>query len=284
MLRAPDRVDQIEHEGRTVGWTEWGPADGEPVLFCSGAGTSSTLGFGGDVVDDLDVRLICVDRAGLGRSSPDPRKSLASHARDVGAVIAARGLGTPPCVAVSQGAPFGVAIAGAGLVRALAIVAGQDELAHPRMRPLVVPDVLRLIDTIAADRDAFEADFAAKVDADGLWQLVIAMSAPRDRALYEEPAFAAAYRRALREGFAQGPAGYVRDLTLALSPWSTPPEQIDVPAHLWYGALDTSPVHSPDHGATLATRIPRAVRRLLPEEGGSLLWTRARDILADLLA
>ena len=120
------------------------------------------------------------------------------------------------------------------------------------------------------------------MDADGLWSLVLGMSSPADRDYYSQPAFAAAYRDALHRGFAQGPAGYVRDLTLALSPWPTPPESITVPTQLWYGRNDTSPVHSPDLGATLATRFPLAVRRVLDDEGGALLWTRSDEILAAL--
>ena len=57
-----------------------------------------------------------------------------------------------------------------------------------------------------------------------------------------------------------------------------------MPVSLWYGAHDTSPVHSPDLGATLAKRFPRATHHLLADEGGSLLWTRGRDVLAELLA
>ena len=159
-----------------------------------------------------------------------------------------------------------------------------DELAHPSMRPRLHADVAGLVAAIAADRAGFEAAFASRVDADGMWQLVRAMSAPEDRAIYDEPAFAAAYRAALEEGFAQGPAGYVRDLVLASSPWPVAPEAIDVRADLWYGARDTSPVHSPDHGATLARRFPRARLHQLAGEGAALLWTRADDILAALLS
>jgi pimeloyl-ACP methyl ester carboxylesterase len=57
-----------------------------------------------------------------------------------------------------------------------------------------------------------------------------------------------------------------------------------VPVHLWYGAHDTSTVHSPDHGAELAPRIPGARRHLIPEAGGALLWTHAEAILAALLS
>ena len=269
--------------GRVVGWTEWGAVDGAPVVFCTGAAMTSALGFGADVIDGLGVRLICVDRAGLGRSAPDPDKSFASYAADVAAVLAALGLAPAPAVGFSQGAPFAVALAAAGVAPAIALVAGTDELAHPQVRPRLPAEVGGMIDAIAADRAGFEAAFAARVDADGLWGLIVAMSAEVDRARYQEPGFAAAYRAALHDGFAQGPAGYVRDLTLASSRWPTAPEDVGAPVALWYGALDTSPVHSPDHGATLAARFPRATRHVVAGEGGAILWTGAGAILADLL-
>jgi pimeloyl-ACP methyl ester carboxylesterase len=253
-----------------------------PVLFCTGAGMTSSFGFGSEAIRELGVRLLCVDRAGLGLSEPDPDKSLERYARDVDAVLKAQGLVRPPVIGFSQGAPFAVALAGANLVSAVALVAGQDELAHPRTRRLLHPEVARMVEAIEKDRAGFEAAFAARVDAEGLWALILGMSAPTDRALYSAPGFSAAYRRSLVEGFAQGPSGYVRDLTLAMSRWSTQPEDVSVPVSLWYGTLDTSPVHSPDFGATLKERFPSATLHSFPDEGGSLLWTRSRDILREL--
>lgn len=268
-------------DGRHVGWRAWGPPTGTPVLFCAGAATSSALGFGQAAAAALGVRLICVDRAGLGGSSPDPAKSFARWCDDVAAVLAHLAIAPPPAIGFSQGAPFAVALAGAGLATRLALVAGQDELAHPAVRPRLIPPVAAMVDAIAADLAGFEADFATRVDAAGMFELVMAMSSPADRAYYQAPAFAAAYRAALDEGFAQGPGGYVRDVTLALRPWPVPPEAIAAPVALWYGGADASPVHSPDGGASLAARFPRATRRLLPDEGGAILWTQARAILAD---
>lgn len=100
--------------------------------------------------------------------------------------------------------------------------------------------------------------------------------------LYQRDDFAAAYRRSLAEGFRQGAAGYARDLRICLGPWPTPPERIGVPVDLWYGLADISPVHSPDHGTTLARRFPDARHHLSADEGGSILWTRAADILTAL--
>ena len=65
--------------------------------------------------------------------------------------------------------------------------------------------------------------------------------------------------------------------------WPFDLADIRVPVDLWYGGLDASPVHSPDHGAELARRIPAARRHLLPEAGGSLLWTHAEEIVASLV-
>lgn len=268
---------------RRVGWTEWGPADGIPVVFCTGAAMTSSLGFGASVLGELGIRLLCVDRAGLGRSTPDPDKSFASYAADVGAVLAHLGIARAAAVGFSQGGPFAIALAAAGHVSAVALVAATDELAHPALRAHLPSDFAALLDAIAADPAGFETQFATQVDAEGMWRLVMQMSSPRDRAFYEQPDFAAAYRATLADAFSQGPAGYVRDFVLASRRWPTPPEQVRVPTSLWYGALDTSPAHSPDHGATLATRFPDARRHVLPDEGASLLWTRARDILGELL-
>lgn len=282
--REAERTGSIEQRGgRRVGWTEWGPSDGRTVVFCTGAGMSSSLGFGWEATRALRVRLICVDRAGLGRSELDPDKSFESWTEDVAAVLRAEHIARPLVVGFSQGAPFAFALAACGIASAVAVVAGQDELAHPAVRASLHPDVAAMVDAIALDRARFEASFASRVDADGLFSLVVEMSSEVDRALYSEPPFVAAYRRCLREGFARGPEGYVRDLTLAMSRWPWSDQSLGVPVHLWYGKLDTSPVHASDHGATLAARL-HAARHVLEDEGGSLLWTRAHEILEALLA
>jgi len=268
--------------GRRLAWSEWGPRDGRPVLLFPGAATSRWLGLATGVPDALGVRLISIDRPGLGTSDPDPGRSLSDWADDVRAFADARGLGRPAAVAYSQGAPFGLACAHAGVVSALAVVAGTDELAAPDVRRLLVPDVEKLVwlseTNVAAAREAF----AGLANPDAMTEMVTSMSSDADRAVYTEPSFAAAYRQALTEAFAQGPDGYVTDTVLSMRRWPFDPAEIEVPVALWYGAGDTSPVHSPDHGATLARRIPGATRVVLPDEGGALLWTQSREILRGL--
>lgn len=279
----PDRQRSIRlHDGRALAWSEWGPADGLPVLFCTGAAMSGWLGFGANHLPGLGLRLMAIDRPGLGLSDPHPGKTLSSWVDDTREFISLNELHDVTTVGFSQGAPFALALAGHDLVKAAAIVSGQDELAHPCMTPLLHPDVAAMIATLQQDAAGFERYFSQMATMDGLWQLIIGMSAERDRAFYLDSAFSESFQRSLREGFAQGPHGYARDLVSALGPWPVQPEEIDVAVDLWYGLLDASTVHSPDFGATLASRLPNGSHTVDPEEGGSILWTRAREILAKL--
>ncbi|GAA0516716.1 hypothetical protein GCM10011581_46720 [Saccharopolyspora subtropica] len=92
-------------DGRKLAWAEWGPAGGSPVLLCPGAATSRWLGFGADVVDRLGIRLISLDRPGLGASDPAPGRTLDDWARDV----AELGLPDLAVIGYSAGGPFALA-------------------------------------------------------------------------------------------------------------------------------------------------------------------------------
>ncbi|MFG2557921.1 alpha/beta fold hydrolase [Streptomyces sp. NPDC048496] len=266
--------------GRRLGWAEWGPVDGVPVLLSPGAATSRHLGFGGETVDGLGVRLISLDRPGLGASSPRPGRTFRDFADDIRAFAALRGLGRPLMVGNSQGAPFALGCAAAGVVGALAVVSGADEIAAPCFADALPGELRRLVDLAVSDPAAAEKVFAG-FTAQAMWDMVMSGSPECDLAVYQQPAFVAAYRRALGEAFAQGGDGYARDTVLAMGHWGIELSDIGVPVDLWYGEKDTG--HSPDQGAELASRIPGAVRHLVPDAGGAVLWTHAELVLSTLL-
>lgn len=263
-------------DGRILAWYEWGPATGRPVVFCTGAGMSGSLGFGEDILDDLGLRLIAPDRPGLGASDPHPEKTLASWADD----IAHLDLRDAAAVGFSQGGPFALALA--PLVESVAIVCGQDDFGHAETFRQLPAEVAAMVTAARQDPAAFERQIAASATADWLWQMIMGMSAPADRDIFASPPFADRYRACLADGFTQGAAGYARDLAVTWNDWPMRPEDIATPVRLWYGRQDTSPVHSPDFGATLARRLKQATLTVVEDQGSALLWTRARDILAGL--
>ncbi|UNZ21033.1 alpha/beta fold hydrolase [Streptomyces sp. 891-h] len=278
----PARVGESRlSDGRLLGWAEWGPSDGVPVLLCPGAATSRWLGFGAGVVEALGVRLVSVDRPGLGASTPALGRGFADFAGDMRQLCAIRGLGCPAVVGNSQGAPFALACAAEGVASALAVVSGADEVAAPEFAAVLEPELRGLVERTACDPAGAEAFFAG-FTAEAMWGMVMARSPECDLAVYQDPDFAAVYRRALDEGFVQGAAGYARDTVLAMGRWPFALDRIAVPTDIWYGERDTS--HSPDNGALLATRMPGARHHVVQGTGGALLWTHAESILWRLLS
>ncbi|MFJ9418322.1 alpha/beta fold hydrolase [Streptomyces sp. NPDC101227] len=276
-LAAPARTGAERlPDGRPLGWAEWGPAHGIPVLLSPGAATGRRLGFGPEAVGRLGARLISLDRPGLGASSPAPRRTLADFATGIGDFAALRGLHRPAMVGTSQGAPFAPACAASEATGAPAVVAAADEVAAPRFADALPGPLRRLVDLAVADPGAVGQTFAG-FTPEAMWDMAMAGSPPSDLAVYQEPAFAAAYRQALEEAFAQGPHGYARDTAPAMGRWDIGLSSIRIPVDLWYGEEDAG--HSPDRGAGLARSVPGAVRHLVPGIGGAVLWTHADAVL-----
>ena len=271
-------------DGRRLAWSEWGPADGTPVLFCTGAGMSGSLGFGTAELNRLNVRLLAVDRPGLGASTAHPGKTLTSWSDDIGELISARLLTKPRVVGFSQGAPFALALAATRNATAVALVSGQDDFGHPRTLEQLPSEVSKMVMDARTDSAAFEDEIAATASADWIWRMILSLNADCDRRIYEEEVFAERYRVCLKEGFSQGSRGYARDLAITFDEWPFTLARLSVPVDLWYGRQDTSPVHSPDFGETLASRIPGASLTVDERAGGAILWTRAADILGKLIA
>ncbi|KWT62196.1 alpha/beta hydrolase [Streptomyces albus subsp. albus] len=269
-------------DGRFLGWAEWGPADGTPVLFSPGAATSRHLGFGAEAVHDLGVRLISLDRPGLGASTPAPGRTLQDFAEDTRILIERKGLDRPPAmVGNSQGAPFALACAATRTVNALALVSAADEISEPRFSD-VLPRGLQQLTNLCVRAPEEAGDFFAGFTPRMMWDMVMGNSPACDLAVYQQEPFAGAYRKALEEGFSQGAAdGYARDAVLAMGRWGLDLAAIGIPVDVWYGAEDRS--HSPDQGAGLARRIPGAVRHIVPGIGGAVLWTAADQIFRTLL-
>ncbi|KZK79264.1 Alpha/beta hydrolase family protein [Pseudovibrio sp. Ad13] len=267
---------------RALTWSEWGDADGRPVILCQGAGMASAIPFGEQTAKNLGLRVLSVDRPGLGKSGADPEKNFESWAEDIKELLDFVKADQAFAIGFSQGAPFALALAASGLVDGVAIVSGQDELAFPGMFAKLPDELKGMVSLACDDPDRLEADIAGMATADWLWQMIEGMSGEEDRAFYASALFAPLYRDALASGFAQGAAGYARDTRLAMGRWSFNVENIKQDVQLWYGLKDTSPVHSPDFGSTLATRLSCSELHQIAEEGSAILWTHADAILSRL--
>ncbi len=269
----------VESRGRRMAYASYGPDSGEPAVFIAGAGCGRRMAFGLEMLDKAGVRLISVDRPGIGMSTPDQGKTLDSVGADLAAMIDTI-VGRPvPVVANSQGAPFGLALAATGRASRLVLVSPIDDLGHPAVAAQLAPAHREFVAAIAADPEAAMQDLSGCTPT-ALFDMIMADYPVSDAAVYDHADFRAMLRAALDEGFAQGAAGYARDTVLATSPWPTHLLSPGVDVHVVFGADDT--VHSPDLGATLAARIPGATHSVIAGVGGALLWAHP-DLVIDRL-
>ena len=255
-----------------LAFATYGDEEATPCVFIAGAACGRVL-HAPSWMDEGHC-MVSFDRPGLGDSTRDPAKSFASVAADVRALVTSLGRRQVKIIAHSQGAPFGLACALAGIASDVTLVSPSDEVAYPPIFAQLPSGLQELVDLAQLDPDAARAILAG-FDGDAMFEMVMQSVAPSDAAVFDDPTFVARYRAALADGFRQGAVGYVQDTLLAMRPWALPLDQIDVPVAIWFGADDV--VHSPDLGETLAQRIPGARRTVVDGVGSSLLWsTRAR--------
>ncbi|WP_435300430.1 alpha/beta fold hydrolase [Timonella sp. A28] len=266
-------------DGRVLSGMIHGPEEGQPVLFIAGAATSKLMTFGDELLSSVNLCMVTMDRAGIGDSTPDPTRTLASTAADYQSFLSAvlSGYGGPvPVVANSQGAVFGLALAQAGGAHNLTLVSPADEIAYPPIKAMLPPEATQLSELAQAHPEK-AAEILASFSPQAMEDLVMNGSSPEDAAFYRTEPFLSLYRRSLAEGFENSGAGYVQDTLIAMRPWDISFDAIACPVHILFGARDLT--HSPDHGETLTARIPGASRKVFSNAGGALLWTHAQEIL-----
>ncbi len=255
-------------DGRTLTYSEVGDPQG-PLVIHNHGGPSSRLEayLLAESASRSGLRLICVDRPGIGQSSPHPMRSYAGWADDLVAIADALGFHEFGVTGWSEGGPW-----------ALAAAAYIDPLR------------LRHVTSIAggsygAFGDNWAADQLAKADALGgslalrfkpgfrLMYAALGLTAKRFRGGYYKqlvktlngydgqimgrPGFEAAFCAASAECFAHGSAGLVLDSELLYRRWAFDVSTIDRRVHMWQG-LDDRLV--PDSiNKAVADRMPGAV-------------------------
>jgi hypothetical protein len=74
-------------DGRKLGYAQYGSLTGKPVILLHGMpGSRLDAAHFDDVGKELDARVIGIDRPGIGWSTPQPGRTLLSHAKDVEAL------------------------------------------------------------------------------------------------------------------------------------------------------------------------------------------------------
>lgn len=264
-------------DGRRLGYAEWGPADGFPILGFLGTPLSRLAHLGDDAPEAAGVRLILVDRPGYGRSDFQPGRTLLDWPRVVAELADALGLASFAVFGMSGGGPHAAACGYAlsDRVSVVGLVSSPGPVwDRPLLRYSLPPHRQPLIELAAGDREV-----AARVLLDDCRAELDRVARGEEQA---DGSVDPALRQRLRAATLEAtPEGYAQDLLiLFVTPWGFAPEEISVPTSIWHGDRDAAvPL---DVARFFARSIPASSLTVVPGAGHLVLWSHTREILAAL--
>jgi pimeloyl-ACP methyl ester carboxylesterase len=276
-------------DGRHLSYLEVGDRNG-PLVIHNHGGPSSRLEARllADSASTNRLRLICVDRPGMGQSTPQKERSYSGWADDLVAIADALGHHEFGVTGWSEGGPWALAAAA-----------------------YIDPARLRHVSSIApgsygAFGDNSAADYLSKIDALGgtlalrfkpgfrlmYWTLGFTAKHFRDsfvkqirnslndydQKLLLQPEVATAFGDACAECFAHGSSGLVRDAERLYRRWAFDVSTIERPVHMWQG-LDDKLVPDPINKA-VADAMPGAVWHPVEGAGHFVAIGSGDDIFA----
>ncbi len=274
-------------DGRTIGYAEYGPRDGQPVLFFHGFGTTRVICPPDAGPGELGLRLIAVDRPGIGLSTALPGRRLLDWPRDVAELADRIGIGSMSIIGWSGGGPYALAcahsmpdrVSAVGLVSSPAPLTGIDEKGY-----------LRRFDRHAV-RAAHRAPWMVRIalwhwgrpqrrDAARFFEKSVAEMCEADQAILAEPELRGRMIANSSELYRQGGRGMYDEGLVLARPWGFELNDINVPVYVWHGAMDdVVPLAMAEY---LARAIPTAQVRIQPGEGHHLLYRKWSEILASV--
>ena len=283
----PFREDRVVlRDGRRLSYAEFGVDRGPVVFWFHGSPGSRTQVPPGlsEAAVLLGLRVIGVDRPGMGGSSRHHRMTLLSWADDIRQFANLIGVDRFSVVGMSGGGAFGLACAYALPDRVAALVT----LGSPA--PLVgknpAPGYSRR--TVALAQSLF------RIRRPLGWMSTLAVMPFRpfvhpalwvvqrvwwrvDRPVFQDPAFARMFAESILVATERGIHGIAYDYALFGQPWGFPVGAIEVPVSVWHG--DEDPFVPFAHALYLAEQIEGAQLVVLHGGGHLAGMVRIKEVL-----
>jgi pimeloyl-ACP methyl ester carboxylesterase len=277
-------------EGRVLGVLESGAADGKPIFFFPGFGVSATAVHpDSTLAESAGVRIISVDRPGIGKSSPSSRRTLLDWPSDIAALADRLGIQRFGVLGWSGGGPHALACAFrlAGRVS----VTGLFSCAPPFADAQAVTSMPAKVECLA-----FVAKFAPTLlrirfyghcrqirkDADALLLKSARDLSDADREIIFDARYHAFLKTSMIQACNQGPRGLIDDVLVIARPWGFGLDQLRFPVYLWHGEADkTIPV---EVGRYLADAIDNCRASFIPGGGHFSYLTHWNEMFQTLAA
>lgn len=278
-------------DGRKLGYDEHGAADSKPVFYLHGSPSSrleARLYLSEDLLQSLGVRLIAVDRPGMGLSDFQPNRRLLDFPTDLLALADHLDIERFAILAYSLGGIHGLAcaraiperltqvgiVSGAALFTEAELMQNVNEgtrkyLTLPRENPFAARLFLGMMTMMIR--------FAPK-----LMTASAASNLPApDRPIVADSNFQAGFIRMLREALRSGTRGAFHESLLSVTDYGFRLQEIQTPIQLWHGEADQNvPVAM---ARFAASALPKCEAGFYPNKGHlSLFKSHAAEIVRAL--
>jgi pimeloyl-ACP methyl ester carboxylesterase len=280
------------HGGRRMGYAEFGEPRGRAVVWLHGTpGARRQIPEQARVFAHLhDVRLVGLDRPGIGLSTPYVYPQVRAFASDLASVADALGIEDLAVVGLSGGGPFALA-AGAVLgdrIRAIAVLGGVAPSQGPdAIKGGLVALGVRLSTVLRWDRVPLGVALAAvlrtvKPLASPAVDLYARVSPEGDRRLLGRPEIKAMFIDDLFRGHPRQFEGPIADVIVFTRDWGFRVSDVTVPVVWWHG--DADHIIPFAHGRHMVDLLPHAELRVMAGESHLAGFGIAEEILGTLLA
>lgn len=294
-MSAPTRLPGTDraillHDGRLLGYAEYGDPSGQPVLHFHGWPSSRLEGcLLHDAAVAAGARLIAVERPGIGLSDRRPGLSLLEWPDDVAQLGDALRIERFAILGVSSGAPWALACGHRIPARlsAIGLVGAVGPMDEPATRKVLEP-LERAIDLVAMRAPLLVRGLFAPLvyrfrrDPAGLVAALAKRQPAADRAYLDRPHVRETVEAMLLEAVRKGTSGLVDGAAIQARPWGFRLADVPATVHLWHGEKDETV--APESSRHLAAGLPVAHATFLPGESHlGVLIAHVPEILRTLV-
>jgi pimeloyl-ACP methyl ester carboxylesterase len=279
-------------DDRQIGFAEFGDPRGRAIFWLHGTpGARRQIPMEARVfAEQQGIRLIGIDRPGIGSSTPHQYDTVFAFAEDLRTIADTLGIDNMIVVGLSGGGPYALACAAgmpervvaAGVIGGVAPTVGSDAISGGvmgnlglRLAPLLqvaggpiglaASALIRLVRPLASP----VADLYGRVSPEA------------DRRLLARPEIKAMFLDDLLNGSRKQLAAPFSDVVVFARDWGFRLEQVKVPVRWWHGDHDHIVPFA--HGQHVVSRLPDVQLYHLPGESHLAGLGRAEEILAMMI-
>jgi pimeloyl-ACP methyl ester carboxylesterase len=273
---------------RQFGIAEFGPADGFPILWFHGTpgGRRQVPGSAREYAEARGVRIIGVERPGVGESTPHRYDRVIDFAADARQIIDQLGLTRVGLIGLSGGGPYVLAVCSAlpNQVVAAAVLGGVGPSAGPEKvsRGGIIPVLRRVSPLLPCAREPMGWLMTAGLRlvapvADQVFNVYMAIGPKSDREFLARPEMRQMF---IDDLLASGQVSFravAYDAVLFSRWWGFDIAGITTPVYLWHGDADL--VIPLVHGERMAALIPNSRLSVVSGQGHLAMLDAAEEAI-----